>query len=542
MIGIFGVGIVLVSFGCGQSSTTATTTTTISNTTTTTVAGGVTATSISGSLYGGTVRTSALKTSSISKGVRALADATTPIGSYSVVAVGTVDKKVYFSDAKTSATDGSFSISVPSGESFYLEIIDDAKKFAAPVAFGAVSGGVAMAITPEAGGGAIDLGKVVYESAKGVAVPSLEVAATKLDAGSTAEAKTSGGDFLPVGAGILGRGTGEALFSGTLKDKVDEDSDGLPDVVDIDDDGDGKVDGLDSNPRKAGAFEVKITGVDHTNAFSNLPLNYEDYPTYASGSINTSPINVATKSNLAIEAVMASGYTANDFSSVKVIEGPAWIDTATISGDGGSDNNSAWKDKSYTLYKGTNNDRWTVHVTPNGTPEAGDVLKFKVVRTDGTSQEFISTLTYVFKDIPRLVSYKDGSGTKEGTALNLATYQTGKGSGSPPRTNVFTYEGSSIIFTWTTPRDDLGDPITGMTYYLDGINYYDASGAVQIQAGALRNLILTEGTLATLGPTFTYTFTPTTDAFSYFKVDVKAESPASGGGNASQLIYFMKTP
>jgi hypothetical protein len=508
-------------YGCGQQSSTTTTTTTLPSGST-----GV----ISGSLNTGVVRTSALRTSA--SGPRSLASVGSPIADYTVVAVGTVDKKIYFPDSKTATADGAFSITVPSGESFYLELIDASKKFVAPVSFASTTGGVVMAVSPEAGGAAIDLGKVVYESAKGVAVPSLEVSASLLDSGSTAT-KSSSGDFVPVGAGILGRGTGEAAFSGTLKDKVDEDGDGLPDVVDIDDDGDGKVDGLDADPRKAGAVEVSITGVNNTNAFSNLPQQYENYPSYNNdNSFNTTPINVATQTNLAIEVVMSGGTSPSDFSSIKVVEGPAWIDTATISSDGPvGDIGDLWQDKSYTLY--SSSDRWTVHVTPNGTPEAGDVLKFKVVRTDGTSQEFISTLTFVFEDIPRLVGYVDAGGTKEGaTDLKLSVYSSNG--------NKFNYTGSNLTFRFTAPKDDLGNYLTGMQYYLDGITYYNSSGTVLSSAGSALSVTPTVETNATFGFINIISFTPTTETFSYFKVDVKAQSPTNGGGNASQMINFKK--
>ncbi|MBI5700885.1 hypothetical protein HZC34_03435 [Candidatus Saganbacteria bacterium] len=534
-----GFAVTLIA-GCGttQSTTAATTTTTTSSTTTTTIAGTTSsAVSIKGNIYSGAVRTSAL--SSLASGVRIMADPTAPLSGYTVVAVGTVDKKVYFPDTTTAATDGAFSISVPSGESFYLELIDSGKKFVAPVSFGGTATSVYMAITPESTGGPIDLGKIVYESAKGAAVPTAEIASTKLDTGSTATKKSTE-TFIPVGAGILGRGTGEAAFTGTLKDAVDEDSDGIPDVIDVDDDGDGSVDGLDSTPRKTGAVEVKVAGVSNTNAFSNLPLIYEEYPTYISGAVNSSSVSVGAKTNMAIEVVMATGYTANDFSEIRVIDGPAWIGTATISGDGpAGSSGTLWSANSYKLYKGTNNDRWTVHVIPVGTPEAGDIIKFRVTSTSGTTQEFISTINYVFHSIPRLTSYKYTTGgaytTKEGSALNLNVYQL--------NSNKFTFEGTSVTFTWTVPRDDAGNPITGMNYNLDGINYYDATGAVLIQAGALRPAASTliSSSDATFGPTYTYIFTPTTAAYSYFKVDVKAESPANGGGNASQLIYFRKT-
>jgi len=508
------IGILLMVFvsGCGRSSQPESP-----------ASPGITGISISGNLYSGVIRTS--KT----VGANAIiADATSPIPNYTVVAVGTKDNKIYFPDAKTKTTDGSFSISVPSGESFYLEVIDDKNKFVAPVSFGVTTEGVIMAITPEAGSEVINLGKIVYESAKGAAVPTMELSAAVLDEDSTARKKTAE-SFVPVGAGVLGRGTGEAAFSGELEDKIDEDRDGLPDVVDIDDNGDGKVDGLDPTPRLSDRAEVKITGVHNTNAFSNLALPYENYPTYLSGSPNATPIDVATQTNLAIEIVMTPGIDPAIFSDVRVVEGPSWIDTASIESDSPPDKvGTPWKDSGYALYKA--GDRWQVHVRPNGTPEAGDVLKFRVTTTSG-SEEFIAQLTYVFKDIPRLIAYVDDTGTKEGAAsLDLSVY-TGNG-------NRFNYSGGTITFIFTAPKDDTGAYITGMQYYLDGINYYKGTGTILSERSlpVIPALISYPG----FGTVNAVTFTPTTESFDYFKVDIKAQSPTSGGGNASQMVNFKR--
>jgi len=509
----FGIWALGFNMGCGQQES-ATTTTTLPS-----AAGSIT---VSGSLYSGVVSATSVKAA----GARALSSADTPISDYQVVAVGTEDKKVYFPDSKTDAN-GNFTISnLPSGESFYLEIIDSNQKFVAPVSFGVAGDAVVMAITNEAGGDTINLGKIAYDDAKGVAAPTTEVFASQLDEGSTARAK-SAEDLVPVGAGNLGRGTGEAYFTGTLEDKVDEDDDGLPDIVDIDDDGDGKVDGLDSVPRRPGATETARNALCHSNTFANLPMNYENYPTYIGGSLNNSPINVRDNTILAIEVVMEPGNSPDLYSDVRIVEGPAWLETAKVSGSA-----ALWKDSDYRLEKESS--RWDIHVVPNGTPEAGDVLKFQVTKTsDGSKEYFISTLTFVFTDIPRLIAYSDSGSpaTKEGVALNLLTYQA-KG-------NKFEYTGNSVSFTFTAPKDDLGSYISGMNYYLDGINYYNASGGVIRSAGSIK-ITPDEVSHPAFGTVYKTTFTPTTEAFDSFKVDVKAQSPLSGGGNASQLINFRK--
>ncbi|MFA4905160.1 MAG: hypothetical protein WC645_01510 [Candidatus Margulisiibacteriota bacterium] len=513
-------GLVLVSCllviaalaGCGQVSNPA-------STTPSTVAAGTF--SISGTLNSGTIRTAAVSAA----GVKSLATAASAISSYAVVAVGTIDKKVYFPDADTDSA-GSFKISnLPSGESFYLEILNDTNKFVAPVAFGTKNSSLVMAVSAE-GASSLDLGSVVYESAKGTAIPATEPTAN-LDDDSIARSKV-GGALLPVGAGSLGRGVGEAALSGSPIDKVDEDTDGLPDVVDIDDDGDGKVDGLDPSPRRTGAIEIKVAGVSNVNAFTNLAVQYENYPTYRNGALNSTPPNPATNTTLAIEIVMESGTSPDLFSDVRIVEGPAWIDTATISSTNTpSLQGTLWKNNSYKLEK--ESDRWDIHVIPNATPEAGDILKFKTTNAStGAEEYFIATLTFIFTDIPRLVSYTDSISTKEGVALDLATYEASS--------RRFDYTGSTVTFSWTAPKDDLGSSVTGMLYYLDGITYHSGSSST---SGGNVSFTPTERSDPTFGTVYSYTFTPSTTPFDYFKVDIKAQSPLSGGGNASQMVNFQ---
>ncbi|MCX5750673.1 MAG: hypothetical protein NT099_03245 [Candidatus Saganbacteria bacterium] len=484
--------------------------------------------SITGSLYSGTVRTSAIQVAG--SGRMSMASAVSPVPDYQVVAVGTKDKLVYFPDADTSSS-GNFTIShLPSGESFYLELIDDHKRFVAPVAFGATTTEVIMAVTSEAGNPSIDLGRIVYESGKGVGVPTMEPSFSMLDGHSEAK-KKSGETFVPVGAGILGRGTGEAHYIGTLHDAVDEDEDGLPDVVDIDDNGDGKVDGLDPTPRRSGAKEVNIAEINNTNSFANLPRQYEQYPTYINGSVNTTPIDVPNITILAIEIVMAPGHSASEFSDVRVSEGPDWLASATIVGTaigGYPPDGTPWTNENYRLY--SNNDRWVVWVIPHGTPEAGDALKFRVTYANSSVKYILSTITFVFTDIPRLIAYVDAGGTHSGSELNLANYTA--------NSNKFDYSGSNITFKWTAPKDDLGNQISWLEHYLDGILYYTASDTTF--SGGSIHITPTAETDSTFGTVYSYTFTPTTDAFSWFKVDVKSQSPASGGSNASQLINFKK--
>jgi len=494
---------------------------------------------ISGKLYTGTITASSIKTNSV--GVRVFAEKSTPIEGYKVVAVGTETQQTYFADASTDDS-GSFTISnLPSGESYYLEIVNDNNKYAAPISFGTSGNDVVMAVSADATSTSIEVGNIVYESNNGGAVPEIAIPSGNLDVASTARAKTDE-NMVPVGAGNLGKGD-VADFTGSADTKLDGDDDGIPNIFDADDDGDGKVDGLDDIPRPSGAIEIQIDGVSNTGTFSNLPEQYEFFPTYTNnGTLNETAVNVGNDTTLAIEIVMSGSTSPDKFSDVRIIEGPSWLTSAKVAGSSLADyptSGTSWNSVDYKLYKST--DRWTVWVNPIGTPEAGDVLKFQLTdAATGDKSYVLSTLTYVFNDFPRLVkySYTGSSGlvTKEANDLTLDIYNA--------NSRCFPYEGNTITFIWSAPKDDDGNYITNMIYQLDGITYHTSTGegdTTFIHSGAsLANLDTTTSTDSDFGTLYNYTFTPTTDAFAYFKVDIKAQSPTPGGGNASQMINFLK--
>lgn len=84
----------------------------------------------------------------------------------------------------------------------------------------------------------------------------------------------------------------------------------------------------------------------------------------------------------------------------------------------------------------------------------------------------------------------------------------------------------------------MGNYLWSMDSYLDGINYTTVTGTTF--SNPAKQITPTQITDPTFGTIYSYTFTPTTDVFSYFKVDIKSQNPVSGGGNASQMVYFKK--
>jgi hypothetical protein len=479
---------------------------------------------ISGSLYSGTITSRSLRAS----GISAQAEPASPLAGYQVVGISS-DKRIYYPDADT-GSDGSFTISsLPAGVSFYLVLLYNGQ-YVAPVAFGQSGGWIVMGVTCESGSSTINVGQIVYDSLKKSGVTSIEVSDKMLDWHASAEALT-GELFVPVGAIDKGRGTGEAYFTGTLVDHNDEDYDGLPDVVDIDDNGDGKVDGLDDNPRISGGKEMEhITGADFVNVFSDFGFEYESCPSYISGSFNNERKNIGTNTVYAVELIMESGYSPSYFSEVKVVDGPAWLASATIFNPAGD--TQLWSSTNYALTAGT--DRWDVHIHPNVTPEVGDVLKFQVTpAAGGTPQYMMFTLTYNFIDIPKLLSYEYSGTTKSGSDLNLSTYVA--------NSNMFDFDSTTeVTFKWIAPLDDQGNRIADLDWYFDGIVYHRADGSM-FNAGSLA-ISASAVPDPDFGTAYVYTYTPTTEAYSYFKVDIKGVSPVpgTGRGSAYQSVNFKK--
>ncbi|MFA5840011.1 MAG: hypothetical protein WC890_05075 [Candidatus Margulisiibacteriota bacterium] len=533
----FGFGICLLSCilflgslisGCSQSSSPATTTTTTSTTTgtettttvsttsTTTTTIIVTSVAIRGSIYSGSISAASIQAS----GLRCMATADAPLTNYEVIAVGTIDNKLYFPEQRTDTT-GSFEIvDVPANQSYYFELINNTNQCVAPISFGPTGDAISIALTPEAGNIEIELGKIVYDSSLGGATPTIEPTAY-IDENLTAR-KSPRGD-IPVGAGNLGGGT-EADYSGTLSSYPDEDLDGFPDCMDKDDNGNTIKDNFDPDPRER-TVEISIEGGIHNfNAFCNTGCDYFVFPTYLSHEVfNSADYPMTTGSVLVFDAVMNGGVSPDQFSSIRVSEGPAWCDTAKI-----IRTDIPWFESGHALTKEA--DRWDRHLIPYGTPESGDVCKLVMVNaTTSTSFESIITFSSMFYHIPRLLYYVDNTGTRE------TNYQVYVNNG-----NMFPYTGGSITIRWLPAKDDAGNyVITNIFHQLDGIIYSDSSGTTLLDAGRITITPSVESD-PVLGTVYAYTFTPTTEAFDHFKFDIKTISTASSGSNAFQTVYFKK--
>jgi hypothetical protein len=392
-------------------------------------------------------------------GVKVLATPVEPVADYTVMAVSETGK-IYFAEATDAA--GSFEVvGLPSDEAYYLEILNDQNQLVAPVAFGTSDDKAVMAIKSETQGD-VDLGALVYDESKNCAAPTQEPAAI-LDTEEKAEVK-SGEVLVPTGAGNLGKGE-ETQLSGTYdSNKVDGDQDGLPDAVDADNNGDLILDEMDGAFSNEAAATEAGSNIEYAYTFTNLKLeSYGDTDSFV---------------NDFSEFVIALGVRFKDsvnVSGVTLVAGPSWIDSAKIHearGDyaaaGYPTTGTYWKDVSpaYGFYKlSSGGNEYIVFIDsiqPSFEVKAGDLLKFRVEYTDGSSEYFIKMINFVFTDIPKMLYYKFGSGDSWTAAPTPVA-----GVEAP----LATATSSVVYLRWSRPKDENGRQIIGGRYTFE----YDSS-------------------------------------------------------------------
>ncbi|PIS29723.1 hypothetical protein COT42_04485 [Candidatus Saganbacteria bacterium CG08_land_8_20_14_0_20_45_16] len=450
-------GLIFLSIGCGSSTSSDTATTT-----TLPAAAATGSVSITGTLNTGTIASSVAISST---GVKAQATAYAAEPDYNVVAISKNSGEIYFADAATDSS-GSFTISnLPSGESYYLEILDSNNKLAAPVAFGASAGKAIMAVTPEASA-AIELGAIVYDDSQDSAAPT--TAPTSYFDNSTSVEVQAGTTLVPKGAGNFGKGSETEISSGYDDNKVDGDNDGLPNIVDADNNGDLIVDELDGLYTME-AISAKSTMNFYPYAFTNLKVDYNNRTSFKT---NYQEFDIA----VGVTPGNKGSASAKTISSAKVIAGPAWIDTAIVAGTNTAADGSLWGTTDHSLVNRSGSDAYEVHLSslkPLTDVNAGDALKFKVIYTDGTSEESMKMINFVFTDIPQVTGIKYGSGAWQTSGLTFPTRATS----------------NEITVRWTRPLDESTREVIGGRYTFE----YNSSGG-----GAIETVIITRDADSTL--------------------------------------------
>ena len=416
-------------FGCGQQ-------TGGSSATTATV-------SVSGNINSGTVSSSSIKT--LGNGMHIQAIATSPLAGYTVLAVDRESGDAYISEAVTDA-DGKFTISdLPSGESFYFELLDSNSKLVAPISFGNANSKAIMAINASSN---LDLGQIAYDSSKGGASPTVEPTAL-LDSDSGARLK-AGESFIPIGSGNYGK-SDDCDNSSSDDSSSDGDRDGLPNFVDADNDGNGVLDEIDGR-HTLEVIPSKARRPYLPYVFTNLKVQYEDRDTFQS---DYSEFNIAV-------GLDPAGISGKTISKIYVTGGPSWLTKAMAYT---SDPSSAvlWSASSYEVTKGsTKFEIFLNGLTPFTDVNAGDVLRFKIIYSDGTIAHAVKMINFVFKDIPRISQYSLDKGVTwidmpGGTSSVIGSAST-----------------AEVYLKWSRPRDETDSEILGGKYTYE----YNVSGSL----------------------------------------------------------------
>ncbi|MBU0672204.1 MAG: hypothetical protein KJ732_04150 [Candidatus Margulisbacteria bacterium] len=489
------LGLAWLIVGCGQ-------TTTPAPTPTPTPSGSVT---ISGTLNTGNIASTAIH----SAGVRAQATVLAALPDYYVVAVSSDTGQVYFPASETDAS-GNFSIpNLPNDESFFLEVIDSNYQLAAPVALGSTDGKVVMALDPGTTS-TLDLDQIVLDTSKNTAAPA-SAPSGYYDLTASVEAK-AGEALVPKGAGNFGKGSAQQYSGSYDPDQIDGDKDGLPNFFDADNNGDLVVDELDGLYTRE-AFILGAIADFFPYAFVNLKIDYDRRNTFNTGTDAYSDMTIAigVTSNIGRGAL-----STKTISSVKVIEGPSWLSKATVISGG------LWSATSYAV-PAQGLDVFEVQVNglkPLTDVNAGDALKFQVNYTDGTNDEAIKMLNFIFTDIPRVTAYKIGSGSW----IDATAFPT-----AGPLSSAST---SEVSLRWTRPKDETGVEINGGRYTWE----YNAVGG-----GAREVEIISKDTSTAPSLEGTYLLGSLSDAdFSAadFMIGVCIRSMAND--NAAENVRFTK--
>ena len=491
--------------GCGQTTSTSTSSSGGSST-----ASGLV--SLTGKLLFGSIQTSSLGMLSIVPGSRPQASSS---DTESVLAQSAKDGKIYYGTVDSS---GNLSISVPSGEAIYIDVLKNGR-FDGMFVATAEGSQDTMGIKPTT---STNLGNITIDESKGIALSSSSEGISKIkDATLTARASSG----VPVGAGNFGKGTGSKLGTGSADStKLDEDRDGLPDFLDADNDGNGLVDEMDKDSKPESEGAAGLTQIQQATVFMNLKIDYDKTATFNRKTDTVLTLHVQVKD-------------PSKVSKVEVVDAPAYKDTATSVASSFTfpdhdypAEGTSWKSLGYKLVKATMGGAtvWTMFISPVDNVSAGDTFHFRVTFTDGTTEDAVKMINYAFTNIPKLA-------TVNGTA---ATAFTGtNGTISDPIGISSSTSDLSFPITWSRPLDESGIAINGMTYQMQ-VFYYNAAkqsigqknfdGPVDDATGS----VTMQTTLSLKSSDVT------TEAAAIYQVDLTAQSKA--GDNSAQKTDYKK--
>ena len=507
--------------GCSSSTETATTTTAATTTTTittTTTTGASTTTTTSTSTTTTTIGSQVAISGTLSlSGVGAQSfgvGASTVAESYIVVAQSADSGEMKFA---TTDSSGDFSITVATGESWTLNIIDSNAEYTGPVIMSSMEGHqAAMALMTSTN---IDLGDIAINSTSGLISPSEEVTTTLID---TSEVARTDVDGVPVGVGNSGKGT-DAEYSGELASGYDTDKDGLPNVFDADNDGDGTIDELDSGSGLLAEAVIGNDNVDAVDLSSQLSLSYND----------TNNFNPADNSALFI-AINPSTTIVDDVVSVEVTSVSNRYANATLITPSGSSetypaDGTSWAAGGYQLYNVLEGDtvRYIAWINPLTQPQAGDTFVFRLTYNDESYEEFAKMINYSFSTVASLSAYSVGTGES-------VTAPAQNDSSNP----IILSGTTEATFSLNRPVDENVVSIAGFNYSLTVFTYSDISFESSVSSSFPETEVSDDG-VGDVEISYTFPTAVGTTEIRAYKVDLDCKS-SPGGDQATQYLYLVR--
>jgi hypothetical protein len=456
---------------------------------------------------------------------------------YQVFIEGASSGELYRQDV---AADGSFSVAVPTAEgTVTVSVVAPDGTPLGTIMSGAASGGSAPTGLDLRSSGA-SLGTL------NLAQPLVVGSGATVVADTSLTARVDGSGF-PVGLATSGKGgaaNGEAS-PGRISDR---DGDGIIDILDADTDGDGLANDLDTGT----ALNLQLPGF-----FMNLKVGAERAHVYYQGT--PTEIDAALQEDTIITMELRG---SNPPTSAKInpVPGPGWLAGAEHQTGSLPLTYGSWSADAYAFDRvGSGSSAYLqAFVKPKALMQAGNLFHVEATSGTGVVKHQFRVVSYVWKNIPRLVSY--------GPAIDtVTTYTVPTGGPAPALTFA---DGENLVLTWKVPVDEVGDPIK--TGYRLEFFYENASGQVnpQINAAATWTTPVSgfstgvqfmmdlseadlEGSWDDVEGTYTATIPsgvfPTvvtltdgsTTTITGYKIDIAAQK---NGNNAAVMLQATKTP
>ena len=458
---------------------------------------------------------------------------------YQVFIEGATTGEIYRKDV---AADGTFSVDVPSSEGTVTVSLVAADG----TPLGTVMSGVASGGSAPTGINLTSAGATL--GTLNLAQPLTVGAGGSVTADTTLTARVDGSGY-PVG--LANNGKGAAANGTPVTGRIsDRDGDGIIDLLDADADGDGLANDLDAGS----ALNFQLPGF-----FMNLKVGAERAHIYYQGTLTE--IDNALKTDTII-TMEIHGPNLPASARLNPVPGPSWLTSADHQVTTLPITYGSWATDAYafdTISSGANA-YLQAFVRPNAVMAAGNLFHVETTSGTGVVKHQFRVVSYVWKNIPRLVSYGP-------PAVTATTYTVPTGGPAP----ALTFDGTQdLVLTWKPPVDEAGDPVKDTDYHLEFF-YETASGQINSSINAAATWPTTPAGFTTSGQFMialtaanlagswdatagTYTATipkevfPTTvtltgaggtATITGYKIDIAAQKNSN---NAAIMIQATKTP